>query len=543
MNKKKIVFLLVNGIGFGHFKRSIVIADSFDKDLFDISFVVQASSTAIFTDRGYKVYTFPLLYSIKDNNARLIIYRTLNSLLEEIRPCMVFEDTHPEDDYLNLPALRNVPRSFIYRRTEGQYLEQLYTQGYLENYDFIFTMESKETIINKLVLPEVKSFIRFASKVISCGDIFDQPNENTKLQIIEKYNLKGYKKNIVFNCGAGGWHIGVNVCKEIFTMGMSIAQQLTAFTNDYQFIFITGPYSSGSVLNSNLNKNIRIVEKKKNLAALFACADICVIRPGYNAVMECLNGDADVVLIPGISYMEAQDLWCKELKHKYGVCIIPSNELMLLQDCITDLLLHSKRINKSIGSNEYLISETIKNYFEFKDILYKRCVLSISDKCEFQHPFIKFAKEGDKVTFQDSTLCIANKSEKPFNPIEHLTSAVVLYDDERLEFQQSAELVNSFNFDAYGIIPIVIKELVYYELDDAKIKLQRLLRCKNVYAINIEMASQHDGKLSEFFAFINKLISNKVIIPINYGDIVDMKLAVWSEKGFSFSTMELFRLE
>ena len=194
MNKKKIVFLLVNGIGFGHFKRSIVIADSFDKDLFDISFVVQASSTAIFTDRGYKVYTLPLLYSIKDNNARLIIYRTLNSLLEEIRPCMVFEDTHPEDDYLNLPALRNVPRSFIYRRTEGQYLEQLYTQGYLENYDFIFTMESKETIINKLVLPEVKSFIRFASKVISCGDIFDQPNENTKLQIIEKYTLKGYKK-------------------------------------------------------------------------------------------------------------------------------------------------------------------------------------------------------------------------------------------------------------------------------------------------------------------------------------------------------------
>lgn len=543
MKKKKIVFLLVNGIGFGHFKRAIVIANSFDKDLFDISFVVQASSTAIFTDRGYKVYAFPLLYSIKGNSARLIIYRTLNSLLEEIRPCMVFEDTHPEDDYLNLPALRNVPRSFIYRRTEGGYFEQLYKQGYLGNYEFIFTMESKATILKKLVIPEVKCFVQYSSKVISCGDIFDQPDEMTKRNIRKKYNLEKYRKNIVFNCGAGGWHIGTNICTDIFGMGMSIAQQISSSTDDYQFIFITGPYSSGTILNTNSNKNIRIVEYEKNLAALFSCADICVVRPGYNAVMECLNGNADIVLIPGISYMEAQSIWCEELKDAYGVNIVPSDKLELLFGCLTDLLSHSKRMNKSIGSNEYVIADKIKSYFEFNEILYKRCLLSISDKCPVEHTFGTFSKAQETILYKDLNLSIANKVGKNFNPIEHVATTIVLYDDENLDFQQSSELIHSFDFNAYGIIPLVIKELLYYELEDAKVKLQRLLRCTNVCAINIEIALQNDGKIGGFLQFISELIVNRIIIPVSYRDIIDRKLEELKDKGFSFSTMELFRLE
>ena len=49
--KRVVLFLLVNGIGFGHFKRALVIADAFDKNIYDVRFIVQASSTDIFKGR------------------------------------------------------------------------------------------------------------------------------------------------------------------------------------------------------------------------------------------------------------------------------------------------------------------------------------------------------------------------------------------------------------------------------------------------------------------------------------------------------------
>ena len=49
---KKIVFMLQNGIGFGHFKLALTIS-KYMKDKCEISFITQAKSTMIFDNYDY----------------------------------------------------------------------------------------------------------------------------------------------------------------------------------------------------------------------------------------------------------------------------------------------------------------------------------------------------------------------------------------------------------------------------------------------------------------------------------------------------------
>lgn len=64
--------MLQNGIGFGHFKLALTIS-KYMKDKCEISFITQAKSTMIFDNYDYKVYNFPMLYSLKSNNEILIM--------------------------------------------------------------------------------------------------------------------------------------------------------------------------------------------------------------------------------------------------------------------------------------------------------------------------------------------------------------------------------------------------------------------------------------------------------------------------------------
>lgn len=89
---KKIVFMLQNGIGFGHFKLALTIS-KYMKDKCEISFITQAKSTMIFDNYDYKVYNFPMLYSLKSNNEILIMNNLINKLIEDIHPDLIIEDT------------------------------------------------------------------------------------------------------------------------------------------------------------------------------------------------------------------------------------------------------------------------------------------------------------------------------------------------------------------------------------------------------------------------------------------------------------------
>lgn len=358
--KKKIIFMLQNGIGFGHFKLALNIS-KYLKDECEIFFITQAKSTRIFDDYDYKVYNFPMLYTLKSNNEILIINNLLNDLINEIQPDLVIEDTYPEDFYLNLPSLMNVSKVLLLNRLNSSEFENYYFNGILNQYKKIIVLKDKECFINEITSKEVKLFSENSSRMIYLSGIYNEPTENIKKSVREKYNLNNFEKNIVVNCGAGGWHIGSNVCESIFEKIINITNNLVEKNINIQTILVLGPYSDylQDKFKNIISNNIKIVDFETNLDALFNEVDLCVLRPGYNSTMEALSGDENILLLPGISYMEDQDIWCEELKSEYGIDFLNVNNLEKLQEKIENLITKNIRLPKKPINNTYKVSSEI----------------------------------------------------------------------------------------------------------------------------------------------------------------------------------------
>ena len=360
--KKKIVFMLQNGIGFGHFKLALTIS-KYLEDECDISFITQAKSTRIFDDFNYKIYNFPMFYTLKSNNEILIINNILNDLINEIKPDLVIEDTYPEDFYLNLPSLMNIPKLLILNRLNSSEFENYYYNGILNQYEKIIVLKDKECFINEISSKEVKLYSENSERMVYLSCVYNEPTLAVKKQIRKEYNLDKFDKNIVVNCGAGGWHIGSNICETIFEEVINVTNKLVKKKINIQTILVLGPYSDylKDKFKNIINNNIRIVDFETNLDALFQEADLCILRPGYNSTMEAISGDENVLLLPGISYMEDQDEWCNELKKKYGIDFLNVSNLDLLESKVVKLLSGNYRLNNKPANNTIRVSEEIKN--------------------------------------------------------------------------------------------------------------------------------------------------------------------------------------
>ena len=84
--------------------------------------------------------------------------------------------------------------------------------------------------------------------------------------------------------------------------------------------------------------------------------------------MEALSGNENILLLPGISYMEDQDVWCKELKLEYGIDFLNVNNLEKLQEKIEKLILKNIRLSKKPINNTCNVSyEILKTTKELPD--------------------------------------------------------------------------------------------------------------------------------------------------------------------------------
>ena len=132
--KKKIVFLLQNGIGFGHFKLALTIAHRMHPAEYEVIFITQAKSTRIFKGHPFRVFNIPPVYALKSNNEILLIHTLVNRLLNQLQPSLVIEDTYPDSFYLNLPALHYIPKMLLVNRLMGTEFENYYYSGILGQY-------------------------------------------------------------------------------------------------------------------------------------------------------------------------------------------------------------------------------------------------------------------------------------------------------------------------------------------------------------------------------------------------------------------------
>jgi len=345
----KILFLLRNGIGFGHFKRALCIAEKLHEKGCKMFFITQAKSYQIFIDKGFQVYNFPLVETISNNNAQNIVYDIINKIINEIDPDLILEDTNPEEYYLSLPAVKSRRKALILRRIGSENLLNYINNGIYNEYEKVLFMSDKDELISNLHFHRNKLILKYSTKFNFYGDVFDEVNV-LKKGIINNYCNNG-EKLITINCGAGGIQLGEDVCSKIFNSVVNVIPKLQRnFNNKLKFLIITGSYNNFTLDKVIADKFGVIVKRyESSLANIIKESDLCILRPGYNVTMEALSGKSEIILLPGISYMEDHLEWCKELCDKYGAHYLPVDELSGLYKKIKYCLQHKSRKSKPVN--------------------------------------------------------------------------------------------------------------------------------------------------------------------------------------------------
>ena len=527
--KKKVIFMLQNGIGFGHFKLALTISN-YLKNNCEIFFITQAKSTLIFDEYDYKVYNFPMLYTLKTNNEILIMNRILNSLIETIQPDLIIEDTYPEDFYLNLPALKNISKILIMNRLTASEFENLYFNGVINQYDKLIVLKDKECFINDITSKEVRNYVNFSKNVVYLSGVFNEPTDVIKKSIRQKYSLDQYEKNIVVNCGAGGWHIGKNICEEIFEKTIQVTKKLVDNGRNIQTILVLGPYSKylKEKFKEDLNSHIKVMDFETHLDALFQIVDLVILRPGYNSTMEAIAGNANILLLPGISYMEDQDIWCKELSQKYGIDFLNVNELEKIEEKITSLLRNNMRTPlKPFNNTKHVANEilSVLNYNPLNTSI--SLIINNLKNSEFNIipenlENIVFLKEESGIVLADR-IPVLNMSDLRSNEFDNY-DAFIVYNDINLELKNATYYESRYHLKQSGYIILEYQELNFRNTDQLLNELTAIIKNNRKFNNNIviNISSMEQTKIiEEIINPLSDFILNNDISIINFKDLLN----------------------
>ena len=516
---KKIVFMLQNGIGFGHFKLALTIS-KYMKDKCDISFITQAKSTVIFDNYDYKVYNFPMLYSLKSNNEILIMNNLINKLIEDIHPDLIIEDTYPEDFYMNLPATKNISKILLMNRLNSTEFENFFYNGVLNQYDKLIVLKEKDVFINEINAKEVKNYATYSDRIVYLNGVFNEPTEDVKEEVERKYNLDNFEKNIVVNCGAGGWHIGNNICEEIFDKVIDVTNNLVKKDMNVQSILVLGPYSKylEEKYKESINEHIRIVDFETNLDALFTKTDLVILRPGYNTTMETLAGKQNVLLLPGISYMEDQDVWCRELAEIYGIDYINVDNLDNMDSKIEELLNNNKRTSAKPINNTKNVANEILNTLT-KNIKNKEvqiCVNNLINGNALSLPKNVYNLTENKTI---DSIPVLNMSDINFLDYPKYNSFIFVND---INLELNRKSFYTTRYDLTGINKIEYEEVVFLNKDQLFSEITTILDNPQRFTNNIMITLPRlpKNKLDDFTIELEQFIKHNDLNVISLNQIL-----------------------
>lgn len=516
---KKIVFMLQNGIGFGHFKLALTIS-KYMKDKCDISFITQAKSTVIFDNYDYKVYNFPMLYSLKSNNEILIMNNLINKLIEDIHPDLIIEDTYPEDFYMNLPSTKNISKILLMNRLNSTEFENFFYNGVLNQYDKLIVLKEKDVFINEINAKEVKNYATYSDRIVYLNGVFNEPTEDVKKEVEKKYNLNNFEKNIVVNCGAGGWHIGNNICEKIFDKVIDVTNNLVKKGMNVQSILVLGPYSKylEEKYKESINEHIRIVDFETNLDALFTKTDLVILRPGYNTTMEALAGKQNVLLLPGISYMEDQDVWCRELAEIYGIDYINVDNLDNMDSKIEELLNNNKRTSAKPINNTKNVANEILNTLT-KNIKNKEvqiCVNNLINGNALSLPKNVYNLTENKTI---DSIPVLNMSDINFLDYPKYNSFIFVND---INLELNRKSFYTTRYDLTGINKIEYEEVVFLNKDQLFSEITTILDNPQRFTNNIMITLPRlpKNKLDDFTTELEQFIKHNDLNVISLNQIL-----------------------
>lgn len=142
---RNAVFLVKNGIGFGHIRRALLIAEAVqDAGRLRPIIISQASSLALYRNTSVRVVNFPLLHRVPSAITEDFYTDLMSRLLDRLNPAVIIEDTYPDARYRRLGALADRPRILVMRRLDGLSFDQIRERGDLAHYDRILIAQNRD---------------------------------------------------------------------------------------------------------------------------------------------------------------------------------------------------------------------------------------------------------------------------------------------------------------------------------------------------------------------------------------------------------------
>jgi UDP-N-acetylglucosamine:LPS N-acetylglucosamine transferase len=356
--KPVVVFLVKNGIGYGHIRRALVLAEALqEKGKVRPIVVSQAHSVHLFDTTSVPVVNFPLLQHLPNDIAADWYTSVLDQVLDQLDPALVVEDTYPDPRYLALPALRHRRRVLVLRRLDGLSFDTIRESGHLAAYDRILIAQNPEAFEMEGHSGETRTAVELSDRFSFVGQIYRQPNPLTVMRLRRHYRRMG-QFLVVVSAGAGGDQRPDGYGDRLFDACVRVAKRMARGGGAgaaAQFVLVTGPYYAGRPVPER--DNLTVVSFEPRLPELLAAADVAVIKPGHNGVSEALCGGGRLVLVPDASFMEGLDEHCRRITERYGG-VVAAPDAEVLESAVRAALFAPPRTER-LGSCDAAVAEAI----------------------------------------------------------------------------------------------------------------------------------------------------------------------------------------
>ncbi len=318
--KPVALFLVKNGIGYGHIRRALLVAGELARrgELRPVV-VSQARTLDLLRTSTVPVLNLPLLHRVPSAVGEDAYLDVLERVVERLAPAVAIEDTYPDQRYGSLAALRGVPRVLLLRRLDGDSFDTLRSRGAFAPYDRILLAQDAKDLDGEGHSGESLLALRRSDRVLPVGNIHGVP---TPEQVeAERQHHRG--PLVVVNGGAGGDQLHDGYGHRLLTAVQRTAAGLHAAGHPARFVAVTGPYYAGPPLPTL--PNLTVHRFTPALPALLAAADVVVIKPGNNALAEALHGSAHLVLVPDASFLEGTDGNARRVVARYGGTVVDTS--------------------------------------------------------------------------------------------------------------------------------------------------------------------------------------------------------------------------
>jgi hypothetical protein len=290
-----VIALGHNGIGLGHVSRLISLCERLASAGEKPVLLAEGSSYCVIP------HDFPSasLSKVGDQSPRVRseIGRALSALALISSPSVVVEDTHP----LALNFARSISRILVVRPIEWRELKKLKEAS--DKFHIVVIADHPGSPTWPYTNSQTSQISSWRSWF--CIGPLHRRASNTEIDDVKKrYGLTSQTRLCVFSMGGGGEHFGANDAVLFCKRARSIGNWVLKRDPKARLVFVGGPLFQRYDL---IPQFFTIARSETFMPALFALADVAVIRPGFNSVWECIAGGTPIIPILGTSYIEPME--------------------------------------------------------------------------------------------------------------------------------------------------------------------------------------------------------------------------------------------